>query len=138
MKSAMKRRNFLPVSGCCAAALAAAQPPDPTKPMPAPRRQRYYFEIEVVAPAKSLCAAHRTGDKFVYPADLGKICPWLRDSMSGALRAMEWGATFSWDYAGTPFAKVSDPNGVSTEFIRCPDPTDHGIVVKITRTALKS
>jgi len=29
---------------------------------------------------------------------------------------------------------VIDPEGVTTEFIRCPDPTDAGVVVKITRT----
>jgi len=26
--------------------------------------------------------------------------------------------------------------GVTTEFVRCPDPTASGIVIKITRTAL--
>jgi hypothetical protein len=33
---------------------------------------------------------------------------------------------------------VSDPNGITTEFVRCPDPTSSGIVVKITRRAVKS
>jgi len=28
------------------------------------------------------------------------------------------------------------PDGVTTEFIRCPDPTAPGIVVKVTRTAI--
>lgn len=50
---------------------------------------------------------------------------------------MEWGAVFPWDYEGTPFHKVSDPEGVTTEFVRCPDPTPDGIVVKITRRAIK-
>jgi hypothetical protein len=54
--------------------------------------------------------------------------------MSGILRAMEWGATFPWDYEGTPYRKRSDPEGVSTEFVRCPDPTANGVVAKITRT----
>jgi hypothetical protein len=39
-----------------------------------------------------------------------------------------------WLYEGTPYKKVIDPDGVTTEFIRCPDPTDSGVVVKITRT----
>lgn len=72
--------------------------------------------------------------KSSYPEDLGRVCPWLRDSMSGILRAMEWGATFPWDYEGTPYRKRSDPEGVSTEFVRCPDPTANGVVAKITRT----
>ena len=28
------------------------------------------------------------------------------------------------------------PDGVTTEFIHCPDPTASGIVVKVTRTAI--
>ncbi len=99
---------------------------------------RYKFEIEVVAPRNSLCHAHKIGERFACPQDLGRMCPWLRDSMSGILRAMEWGAVFPWDYDGTPYKKVSDPNGVCTEFVRCPDPTADGIVVKITRRTLKA
>lgn len=135
----MKRREFLATTGCCAATLSAvagAEPQDPTQPRVAQLKKRYDFQIEIVAPRKSLCHAHKFGERFAYPEDLGKICPWLRDSMSGILRAMEWGATFPWDYDGTPFKKVSDPNGISTEFVRCPDPTENGIVVKITRKAL--
>jgi len=30
------------------------------------------------------------------------------------------------------------PDGVTTEFGRCPDPTASGIVIKITRTVLPS
>jgi len=44
-------------------------------------------EIEVVAPAKSLCHAHKVGERFAYPRDLGKIRPWLGDSMRVTLRA---------------------------------------------------
>jgi len=36
-------------------------------------------------------------------------------------------------YQGTPYEKVVDPDGVTTEFVRCPDPTS-GLVAKITRT----
>ncbi len=60
------------------------------------------------------------------------------DSMSGIPRAMEWGVVFPWDYGGTPYKKVSDPNGVCTEFVRCPDPAANGAVVKITRRAVKA
>jgi uncharacterized repeat protein (TIGR04076 family) len=137
----MKRREFLGKPGCCAAALAAsaaAQPQDPTKPVVRPLRRQYTFEIEVVGLPVSACHAHKVGQRLAYPQDLGKICPWLRDSMSGILRAMEWGVVFPWDYDGTPYKKVSDPNGVSTEFVRCPDPTANGVVVKITRRAVKA
>ncbi len=137
----MNRREFL-AAGCCAGTLGAAPPAlvqvGRERPVVAPLRQRYTFEIEVVAPAESLCHSHKTGEKFVYPRDLGKICPWLRNSMSGMLSAMEWGAVFPWDYEGTPFRKVSDPDGVTTEFVRCPDPTANGIVVKITRRTVKA
>jgi uncharacterized repeat protein (TIGR04076 family) len=88
----------------------------------------------VVEGPKARC--HKVGEKFAYPQDLGKICAWLRDAMSGVLRAMENGAVLPWTYKGTPYEKVIDPNGVTTEFIRCPDPTAAGIVVKITRRAV--
>ncbi len=133
----MLRRELIRMSGFCplaAGSLAAQQ--DPTKPQVAPVAPRYRFEIEVVAPRNPLCHAHKMGERFAYPEDLGRMCPWLRDSMSGILRAMEWGAVFPWDYDGTPYQKVSDPNGVCTEFVHCPDPTANGIVVKITRRTL--
>lgn len=76
------------------------------------------------------------GHTFRYPEDLGLLCPWLADSLTGFLRALENGATLGWRYGGTPYEKEIDPAGVTTEFVRCPDPTACGIVVKITRTAL--
>lgn len=76
------------------------------------------------------------GQKFCYPEDLGKICPWLVDSMTGMIRALENGGMLPWKYKGTPYEKIIDPDGVTTEFVRCPDPTASGIVIKVTRTAL--
>ena len=78
----------------------------------------------------------QVGQKFRYPQDLGKLCPWLVDSLTGFIRALENGGTLSWKYRGTPYEKVIDPDGVTTEFVRCPDPTTSGIVIKVTRTAL--
>ena len=78
----------------------------------------------------------QVGQKFRYPDDLGEMCPWLADSMTGMIRVLEHGGTLSWKYKGTPYEKVIDPDGVTTEFVRCPDPTASGIVIKITRTAL--
>ena len=77
-----------------------------------------------------------TGKTFAHPQDMGQLCPWLLDSLSGFIRELESGETLGWRYEGTPYEKVIDPEGVTTEFIRCPDPTDSGIVVKIIRTRL--
>jgi len=78
----------------------------------------------------------RVGNTFRVPEDLGKLCPWLVDSLTGFLRALENGGTLPWRYKDTPYEKEIDPDGVTTEFVRCPDPTACGIVVKIIRTAL--
>ena len=39
-------------------------------------------------------------------------------------------------HLGTAYEKVIDPEGVTTEFVRCPDPTASGIVVKVIRTEM--
>jgi uncharacterized repeat protein (TIGR04076 family) len=79
---------------------------------------------------------YQVGDTFRYPDDLGKLCPWLVDSLTGVIRALEHGGTLPWKYQGTPYEKVIDPEGVTTEFVRCLDPTASGIVMKVTRTML--
>ncbi len=76
------------------------------------------------------------GKKFRYPDDLGEMCPWMLDSLTGMVRALENGGTLPWRYGGTRYEKVMDPDGVTTEFVRCPDPTASGIVIKITRTVV--
>jgi uncharacterized repeat protein (TIGR04076 family) len=96
---------------------------------------KYSFVIEVVEGEKSTC--HKIGDTFDYPKDRGLMCPWLLDSLSGLIRVLEFGGTLPWKYEGTPYEKVMDPKGVTTEFVRCPDPSDVGIVVKITRTCIE-
>ena len=78
----------------------------------------------------------QAGQKFRYPEDLGELCPWLVDSLTGVIRALEHGGTLPWKYQGTPYEKIIDPEGVTTEFVRCLDPTASGIVIKVTRTAL--
>lgn len=78
--------------------------------------------------------SYQQGQRFTYPDDAGKICPWLMDSMNGFIRALRYGGTLGWDYEGTPYEKVINPEGITTEFVRCPDPTNSGIVVKIIRT----
>jgi uncharacterized repeat protein (TIGR04076 family) len=76
------------------------------------------------------------GKKFRYPDELGEMCPWLLDSLTGMVRALETGGTLPWTYRGTTYEKVIDPDGVTTEFVRCPDPTASGVVIKIIRTVL--
>ena len=80
--------------------------------------------------------SYQAGKKFRYPEDLGEMCPWLVDSLTGVVRALEHGGTLSWKYSGTPYEKEIDPEGVTTEYVRCIDPTESGIVIKVTRTAV--
>ena len=89
---------------------------------------------------EGICAwmygSYQVGQKFRYPQDLGKLCPWLVESLTAVILALLSGGTLPWKYRGTPYEKVIDPDGVTTEFVRCPDPTVSGIVIKVTRTAL--
>ena len=39
---------------------------------------------------------------------------------------------------GCKSEKMLDPDGITTEFIRCPDPTDAGVVAKVTRKKLET
>ncbi|MDH4196498.1 MAG: hypothetical protein OEW05_03730 [Candidatus Aminicenantes bacterium] len=138
----MDRRKFMGQAGCGlaafmgAAGLGAGQEKEKEKqtapPPPPPKRKGYKIELEVYeARPDSWC--HKKGDKFSYPADWGKICPWLRASLNEFVRLLEFGVTLPWKYEGTPYEKVIDPEGVTTEYVRCPDPTAN-LVVKITRT----
>jgi uncharacterized repeat protein (TIGR04076 family) len=144
----MNRRDFLKRSGtglgAGVAALSLASPNDaqqlaPPSAPPAPARPaaraaqlaraRYEFEVEIV---EGQCGPHKAGQKFRYPEEKGKICPWLMDSMNSAIRVLEYGGTMPWLYEGTPYQKVIDPDGLTTEFIRCPDPS-RVVVAKIAR-----
>jgi uncharacterized repeat protein (TIGR04076 family) len=89
---------------------------------------------------EGICAwmygSYEVGQKFRYPDDLGEICPWLVDSLTGVIRALEHGGMLPWKYQGTKYEKAIDSDGVTTEYVRCLDPTSSGIVMKVTRTAL--
>lgn len=80
--------------------------------------------------------SYQVGQKFSYPRDAGKLCAWLLGSMDSMIQTLRFGGTLGWMYEGTPYEKVIDPEGVTTEFVRCVDPTACGIVVKIIRTAI--
>lgn len=77
--------------------------------------------------------SYKVGQKFTLPADAGKVCPWLMGTLQGMIHALAYGGTLPWKYEGTPYEKVIDPEGVTTEYARCVDPTASGIVVKIIR-----
>lgn len=129
----MKRRQFLCKSGCAIAGAATA--PVLTANMAgaqSQKRRRYKIEIDIFEARKdSWC--HKKGDKFKYPEDMGKICPWLMSSMHDFIILLNRGVTLSWTYSGTPYEKVINPDGITTEFVRCPDPTAN-LVARITRT----
>jgi hypothetical protein len=80
--------------------------------------------------------SYETGRIFSYPEDADALCPWLLDSLRGIIEALSAGETLGWRYKDTPYEKVIDPEGITTEYIRCVDPTDSGIVVKVIRTKL--
>ena len=137
----MDRRDFIGKSGCSLLGLAAgaavlgadqAQTTPPPPPAAQVRRARYKIDIEIFE-ARTDTWCHKKGDTFAYPADWGKLCPWLRASLNEFVRMMEMGVTLPWKYENTPYEKVMDPNGVTTEYVRCPDPTS-ALVAKITRT----
>ncbi|MBN1981677.1 MAG: hypothetical protein JW795_09105 [Chitinivibrionales bacterium] len=77
--------------------------------------------------------SYQQGQVFKYPQDAGKLCPWLLNDIQTIVTTLRSGGTLPWTYGGTAYEKVFDKEGITTEFIRCIDPTDSGIVVKIVR-----
>jgi uncharacterized repeat protein (TIGR04076 family) len=95
------------------------------------------FQIEIEIYQGKGCDHHRLGETFRYPEDIGNICPWLLDSIHTMVRVLQFGGKLPWKYKGTRYEKVIEKEGITTEFVRCPDPTDAGVVAKITRKKLK-
>ncbi|MFW9882669.1 MAG: TIGR04076 family protein [Candidatus Thorarchaeota archaeon] len=93
---------------------------------------KYDIWIEIFE-SDGICNRHKVGEKFKFPEDNGKICQWLLDSMNSMIRVLKYGGTLPWIYNDTPYEKKIDLNGITTEFVRCPDPTAK-IIAKITRT----
>ena len=96
------------------------------------------YEIEIEIFEGEGCDHHRPGQKFIYPQDIGNICPWLLDSLNAMVRVLQFDGSMPWKYKDTKYEKVINANGVTTEFVRCPDPTDAGVVAKITRKRLNA
>ncbi len=80
------------------------------------------------------CTKHKVGQKFTYPRDNGKICPWLLYIASPMIQVLRHDGRLGWTYKNTPYEKVINKDGVHTEFVRCPDPTSSGVVLRITAT----
>ncbi len=97
------------------------------------RKETMEYTIELEIYESGGCACHRAGDRLRYPEDRGIMCPWLLDSANSMILALQSGGTLPWRYEGTPYEKEIDPEGTTTEFVRCPDPTSSGVVLKITR-----
>jgi hypothetical protein len=53
------------------------------------------------------------------------------------VRVLQFGGKLPWKYQDTEYEKKIENDGVTTEYVRCPDPTSAGVVAKITRTKLK-
>ncbi len=77
---------------------------------------------------------HKVGEKFKYPKNNGKLCPWLLYSASHMIQVLMYDGRLGWSYKHTPYKKIINKDGVTTEFVRCSDPTSAGIVLKITAT----
>lgn len=87
-----------------------------------PKSKQFKIDIEInEARQDSWCS--KKGDKFEYPKDMAKICPWLLLSMHDFIKLMQNDVTLCWKYAGTPYEKVINKYGITTEFVKCPDPT---------------
>ena len=61
----------------------------------------------------------------------------MLDSVNSMIRVLQFGGKLPWKYENTEFEKVIENEGISTEFVRCPDPTEAGVVAKITRKKLE-
>jgi len=131
----MNRRDFIGKTGCGVVGMASVPPwLHASQEEEQPKKRKYKIEIEIYE-AREDTWCHKKGDKFQYPDDIGKICPWLLSSMHDFLRLLQNGVTLPWKYEDTPYEKVIDPDGVTTEYVRCPDPTAN-LVAKITRTLI--
>ena len=95
---------------------------------------KYAIELEIFEATD--CEVHEVGQRLKYPDDVGRLCPWLLDSLNSMARTLQFGGTLPWRYEGTPYEKETGQAGIETEFVCCPDPTSSGVVVRITRTRL--
>ncbi len=132
----MDRKEFFKKSGCGMLCFASApvlvDTFSPSEQSNKPKR--FKIDIEIYEARKdSWC--YKKGDKFSYPEDMGKICPWLLSSMHDMIKLLQNNVTLTWMYTGTPYEKIINKDGITTEYVRCPDPTSN-LVAKIIRTEI--
>ena len=78
-------------------------------------------------------SSYKLGQIFKYPEESGKLCPWISNSVHEVFQVLRFGGNILWDYKNTPYEKEINRNGITTEYIRCIDPTESGIVLKFIR-----
>jgi len=79
---------------------------------------------------------YQPGQRFSYPEDWRKIYPWLASNLDPIIQTLPFGGPLGWQYSDTPYEKEFDPNGITTEIVRCIDLTNSGIFIKVSRTNL--
>lgn len=78
--------------------------------------------------------SYQQGQRFRFPEEMGSLCSWMIESINSVVKVLTYDGVLPWTYENTPYKKEMDREGVTTEFIRCMDPSAAGIVVKIIRT----
>lgn len=94
------------------------------------------FRIQIEVVEAGGCELHRVRERYTYPDDIQAICPWLMDSANAMIRVLQFGGRLPWTYRDTPYEKYVNDSEQAVEFVRCPDPTVAGVVIKITKTQL--
>ena len=134
----MNRKEFFKKSGCGMLCFSTA--PLFTKDLTgngqeqSQKPRHFKIEIEIFETRKDTWC-HKKGDRFAYPSEMGKICPWLLSSMHDFIILLENNVTLGWKFEGTPYEKIINKDGITTEYVRCPDPTGN-VVAKIIRTEI--
>lgn len=90
----MKRRDFIQKSACCMPAVMATSPIlafEAQEEEDKPKRRKYKISLEIYE-AREDTWCHKKGEKFEYPGDMHKICPWLLGSMHDFIRLLSTGS----------------------------------------------
>jgi hypothetical protein len=80
--------------------------------VPEALRKKWHLYLDVSGGRREELPA---GQRFRYPREAGKLCPWLLGSMHSTLQTLMQGGTLPWRYAGTLYEKVIDQEGITTD-----------------------
>ena len=137
----MKRREFLANTGRCLFSSLVLTPAlfTPAMVVAQTDAKKYKIDIEIYESTRGYCnyGKHTKGQKLRYPQDWESICPYLKGRLSVFIEQLANGQTLPWTYAGTPYEKVINKGGITTEYVRRPDPSDKYVVAKIIRTQIQ-